>query len=464
MSRRAALAIAAWLVPASGAAATGLDQACAQFDQAVAAQVAGGAAPAMQMAVVQGDKLVCSGAYGLADAGTGRKADSATRFVIGSVSKLFTALAVMQLRDAGKLDLDDKVTSRLPWFTLEGDPHPSVTIRELLLQLGGLPREPLGASWTERRMPSRDQLIRDMASEPETVPREGAWKYSNLGYAVLGLVVEAASGERYADYVTAHILGPLGMTDTVAEPGPATPGLALGYGAPSGGTRSSRDFLAMGGMLPAAGIASTARDLGRLAAWMLATDDGPVLSAASRREMLRAQAVLPDWAVGQGLGFELHRAGSAARIGHAGRAAGYAAQLQVDPSLGIGVAVLANADDAHPGRLVENAFALFGAGILHERATRPVPVADPAWQRYLGTYVDADGGESGVAIVDGRLAWVEPGAAEPARTAIFLDPAGAGRFRFASGGLMGETAVFETDAAGRVTGLRAGGTLDRKVK
>ncbi len=211
----------------------------------------------------------------------------------------------------------------------------------------------------------------------------------------------------------------------------------------------------MGGVLPAAGIASTAADMARFAAFLLDERDGPVLSAQSRREMMRVQAVFPDWTGGQGLGFELRRTGDGTRIGHAGRAAGFAARFDIDPAHHLGVVILTNADDGAPTRLVDRALAL-PAPVVD--AGRPAPPIDPSWQRYVGTFVHKEGSNA-FALVDGRLAWVDPGAAEPARTRIFLDPAGPDRFRFASGGLIGEIVTFQTDPAGRVIGVQAGGTL-----
>lgn len=429
--------------------------ALAAFDAALRSDQAAHGIPGLQVAIVHGDEMLWSHSYGIADLASGTPVADGTRFVIGSISKLFTAIAIVRLRDAGRLDLDDPVRRHLPWFQLAGDPAPTVTIRELLLQLGGLPREALGASWADRTMPTREALIRDMPSEPEALPPESRWKYSNLGYAILGLVVEAASGRSYADEVAQEILVPLRMADTVVEPAAGQPGLAVGYGVPLEGKREARPFLAMGGLVPAAGIASTARDLARLASWMLSETDGPVLSARSRREMLRPQAVLPDWSGGQGLGFEIRRDGW---IGHSGRAGGFASRLEIDPAAGLGVVVLTNADEAGPNRLADRAMALLAPAVAK---AAPTLVPDPGWSKYVGTY-SFEGRDSAIAIVEGRLAWQDPSAADPAKTRIFLEPAGPDRFRFTSGGLVGEIATFETDASGHVRRMVAGGGYDWK--
>jgi CubicO group peptidase (beta-lactamase class C family) len=417
------------------------------------------AVPGLQIAIVAGDTLLLDRSYGLADVASGRRVTGDTRFRLASMSKLFTAIAIMQLRDAGRLALDDRVTDHLAWFRLQGDPHPAITLRELLLQLAGLPREALGTSWADRRMPDRDALIRDMPEEPESIPREAHWKYSNLGYAVLGLVIEAASGESYESYVGRHILVPLGMTQTVVVPPADLADLATGYGQRLETGREPRAFLPMGGITPAAGLVSTASDMAKLARWMLADRDSPILSAASRREMLRAQAIFPDWSGAQAIGFELRRVAGSTRIGHAGQAAGYAGRIEVDPEAGLGVVVLTNADEGGIARLIDQTMALFAPAIAAATPPAPVSVPDPAWSRYVGTY-SFEHRDSAIAIVDGRLVWLDPAAADPLKTKIQLDPAGPGRFRFASGGLMGEILSFETDAAGKVIRLRAGGEYD----
>jgi CubicO group peptidase (beta-lactamase class C family) len=208
-------------LPASAAGPAGtpaLGEALARFDRAIRAEMDTGASPGLAAAIVLDGETLWTASYGSADVAADRPVDRSSRFILGSISKLFTALAIVQLRDAGKLGLDDAVTRHLPWFTLAGTPRPTLTLRELLLQLGGLPREPIGASWLDRVMPTKEDLVRTMADEAPALPPETAWKYSNLGYAVLGLVVEAASGESYADYVAGHITRPLGMVDTVAAP------------------------------------------------------------------------------------------------------------------------------------------------------------------------------------------------------------------------------------------------------
>jgi CubicO group peptidase (beta-lactamase class C family) len=415
----------------------------------------------MAVAVVHDQTLLWSHGYGQADRASGTPVTENTRFRLASISKLFTALAIVQLRDAGLLALDDRVQEHLPEFRLAGDPHPAITIRELLVQMGGLPREPARTSWQDRVMPTREQLLADLDRQEAAIPPETQWKYSNLGYALLGELVKAVSDERFEDYVRRHIALPLGMDHTLVNPADDLQDFAVGYGyRAADGSRSPRDYLPMGGMVGAAGVTSSAADLARFVEFFLSDADSPVLSAASRREMLRVQAILPDWSGGQGLGFEIRRIGGQSRIGHAGRGAGYAGRLDIDPATKLGVVVLINADENGPTRFVDQAFAAL-AGPVAAALNSPPPVADPAWQRFVGRYVN-EGRESEIVLADGRLAWQDPTAADPARTRVPLEPAGGNVFKFMAGSLVGERLTFDLDPAGRVVSMHAAGNTDLK--
>ncbi|HEV2677712.1 MAG TPA: serine hydrolase domain-containing protein [Aliidongia sp.] len=431
------------------------------LEQTLGSEVAKRGFPGMAVAVIHDQTPLWIHSYGEADHAGGVAVSENTQFRVASITKLFTAVAIMQLRDAGLLNLDDPVQLHLTTFRLAGVPHPTVTIRELLLQLGGLPREPLGTSWQERVMPSRDQLMADLDHQEPAIPPETQWKYSNLGYAILGQLVKAVSDERFEDYVLRHIAQPLGMTHTLVNPPEDLKGIAVGYGyRQSDGARAPRAFMKMGGMYGAAGVISTAADLGRFAAFFLSEADSPVLSAATRREMLRAQAVLPDWSGGQGLGFEIRRVAGQSRIGHAGRGAGYAGRLDIDPVSKLGVIVLINADENGPTRFVDEAFsALVGPVMAASALGRPPVVADPAWSKFVGRYTN-EGRDSEIVLADGRLAWQDAGFSDPAHTRIPLEPAGGNVFKFTAGALVGEKLIFDLDPAGKVVSMHAAGNTD----
>jgi CubicO group peptidase (beta-lactamase class C family) len=431
------------------------------LEQTLSGEVAKRGFPGMAVAVIHDQAPLWTHSWGEADIAAHKPVTADTQFRIASITKLFTAVAIMQLRDAGLLSLDDPVQTHLPGFHLAGVPHPTITIRELLLHLGGLPREPYATSWQERVMPTRDQLMADLDRQPPAIPPETSWKYSNLGYALLGQLVKAVSDERFEDYVIRHIAEPLGMTHTLVNPPEDLKSLAIGYGYRQGdGTRAPRPFMRMGGMFGAAGAISTAADLARFAAFFLSDTESEVLSAESRREMLRVQAILPDWSGGQGLGFEIRRIGGQSRIGHAGRGAGYAGRLDIDPATKLAVVVLINADENGPTRFVDEAFqALVGPVTAATALTRAPLVADPGWSRFVGRYTN-EGRDSEIVLADGRLAWQDADAGDPAKTRIVLDPAGGNQFKFTAGALIGEVLTFDVDAAGKVVSMRAAGNTD----
>ena len=130
-----------------------------------------------------------------------RAATPDTLYRIASITKLFTATSILQLRDAGALQLDDPVTRHLPWFAVPSRhaDAPPITIRHLITHTSGLPREGAFPYWTEGEFPTPERLREGLARQEAVIPTETRWKYSNLALALAGEVVATASGESYAD-------------------------------------------------------------------------------------------------------------------------------------------------------------------------------------------------------------------------------------------------------------------------
>ena len=168
--------------------------------------------------MVADQDLVWSAGFGVADTAAKLPMTPQTKFRMASHSKLFTATAVMQLREQGKLRLDDPVSKYLPWFQVKAaDPDdPPITIEELLTHSSGLPRE-AGSHWTTFDFPTTDELRGLMAERQAPFSPDVRWKYSNLAYSMAGMVIEAVSGQRWADYVQQHIYAPLGMTSSSVD-------------------------------------------------------------------------------------------------------------------------------------------------------------------------------------------------------------------------------------------------------
>lgn len=167
--------------------------------------------PRIAVGVVHDQELVWSQGFGFANLDAKVSVTPATKFRMASHSKLFTATAVMQLRDQGKLRLDDLAVKYLPWFqprTAEPDAD-AITIEELLTHSSGLTRE-AGSHWSDYEFPDAGSIQKYVRENTAAYAPGVRWKYSNLAFTVAGMLVEAVSGESYADYVRKHIFEPLG--------------------------------------------------------------------------------------------------------------------------------------------------------------------------------------------------------------------------------------------------------------
>jgi CubicO group peptidase (beta-lactamase class C family) len=188
--------------------------------------------PGVSLAIVEGDQIVHLRGFGQARPG-GEAPSPQTPFVLGSTTKSFTALAVMQLVEAGKIDLDAPVQRYLPWFRV-ADPQASahMTVRHLLYQTSGLPGLPgvIVLADLDGRPGAAERQARALSTLKLSRPAGAAFEYSNTNYILLGLIIEAASGEPYAEYIQHHIFDPLGMRHSYTSQALAKQnGLALGH-------------------------------------------------------------------------------------------------------------------------------------------------------------------------------------------------------------------------------------------
>src|SRR5437868_4399682 len=181
--------------------------------------------PGASVEVVTGGKTIYAGAFGLRDVAHRLSAQLSTEYEIGSITKQFTAAAILQLQEAGKLDMDATLATYLPRA-----PHASeVTLRQLLAHTSGMPEYFNSCEGVSRSM-SFDALIGLIAGKPLDFPPGSRWRYSNTGYILLGRVIEVVSGESYNHYVRTHLLDPAGMsrTYTIADK-PTIPNMSAAY-------------------------------------------------------------------------------------------------------------------------------------------------------------------------------------------------------------------------------------------
>jgi CubicO group peptidase (beta-lactamase class C family) len=228
------------------------------IDSFLQAQVKANRIPGLAVAIVQGDQIAFMKGYG--EAAPGKSVTPQTQFYIGSVTKSFTALAVMQLVEQGKLELDAPIQNYLPWFQVsDAEASAKMTVRHLLNHTSGLSErgDPNASAFTS----SLEEQARLLEDAHPTAPVGSQYQYYNQNYRLLGLLVEQVSGQSYGDYLHSHVFEPLGMEHTTANPAEATH-LAQGYSRAFGFALPQSQRFIPGG-LPSGYLISSAEDMAR---------------------------------------------------------------------------------------------------------------------------------------------------------------------------------------------------------
>jgi CubicO group peptidase (beta-lactamase class C family) len=200
------------------------------IDKYVISQMQAMHVPGVALGIVKGDQIVHIQGFGVANP-SGQPMTPQTPFILGSTSKSFTALAVMQLVEAGKISLDAPVQRYLPWFQV-GTPAsaPTITIRHLLNHISGIPTQAVEDILTGNGSETMEQLVRALSLVPLSAPVGTTYQYSNMNYATLGLVVQVVSGQSFESYIQQHIFEPLQMPASFASQEEARlHGMATGY-------------------------------------------------------------------------------------------------------------------------------------------------------------------------------------------------------------------------------------------
>lgn len=420
--------------------------------------------PAVSAAIVSDQQLLWSGGYGTADIARKIPATGSTIYSICSISKLFTSTAVMQLRDAGKLRLDEPVAKYLPWFTIKRtDPASGeITVEGLLTHASGLPRESDWPYWSapDFTFPTREQVMERIGRQETLYPAETYFQYSNLGLTLAGEIVSAVSGEPYAQYAERHILRPLGLASTTSEMPEAERGkrLAVGYSAMGReGVRRALPFFQARGIAPAAGYASTSEDLARFAMWQfraLANRDTTVLRASTLHDMQRVHFMDPGWQTTRGLGYQVWRSDNKTFVGHGGSCPGYQTMLVLRPEEKVATIAMTNAIDAPASMLAQRLYDIVAPAIAaaSKDSAGPAKRPDSTLVAYEGTYESSFGGESAVVMWDDGLAIISLPTDNPMRALAKLRKVGEHTFRrVRDDGALGEAVTFTIGPDGRAS-------------
>ncbi|MFJ4368646.1 serine hydrolase domain-containing protein [Streptomyces chartreusis] len=301
----------------------------------IAMAQAEGRAPSMVAAVVRGGRAVWHGSRTSVD---GHGPDEHVQYRVGSITKTFTAVLVLRLRDEGLLALGDPLEKHLP-----GTGAGEATIAELLAHASGLAAESPGPWWERTSGSLRPELSDVLGEQPFLHPSGRRFHYSNPGYTLLGALVEKLRGAPWEDVLRQEVLEPLGLTRTSAQPqAPHAGGWAVH---PWADVMLPEPVEDLGRMAPAGQLWSTTADLARFAAFLIQGDDR-VLGSESLREMRTPTAAMEAADVASGyaycLGLELRHQDGRALIGHSGSLPGFLACLTVSVEDDLAAVVLAN--------------------------------------------------------------------------------------------------------------------------
>ncbi|MCC6316560.1 MAG: beta-lactamase family protein [Gemmatimonadaceae bacterium] len=429
-------------------------------------QIAYKGLPGVAVGVVADQDLVWSKGFGWADVKNRVPMTPATKFRMASHSKLFTATAIMQLREQGKVRLDDPVSKHLPWFHVKpaGDDDGPITVEQLLSHSSGLPRE-AGDHWSSNNFPTGEQVKQLIGDRQASFAPSVRWKYSNLAYTIAGMVVEAASGQTWAGYLQSNVFDPLGMSSSSVDR--EVPGLTVGYGRRMpDGSRAIIPFIDARGMGAATGLTSNVEDMARFvsAQFRKGARGGPrILSSGSLREMHRVRSLENSWANGTGIGFGVNRYRDKVYVGHGGGYLGNTTNTLIQLDSRVGVIVLTNTNDSDPGGIARQLMNTVGEAVARLTTPKSVTVAwDPSWARFAGLY-RGDWGDQQVVALKDKLVLITPNA-DNVDTPTTLEPLGEGRFRVvfpSGGGAVGEVVRF-VERDGRVVRMYLGdGYTDR---
>jgi CubicO group peptidase (beta-lactamase class C family) len=415
--------------------------------------------PGCIVAVAHQGRVVLEHAFGVADRESGEALTPRHRFRVASHSKSFTASGIMLLRQQRKLRLDDEVGTYVAGL------HPditTVTLAQLLSHSAGIVRDgPDAGQFIGRRsFRNKAELLADLQAPPVIDPNT-RFKYSNHGFSLLGLVIEAVAGVPYPDWITRNVIARSGLKETTSDmPLPESAPFARGH---TGHWPSGRRWRVPGdestqAIGPAAGFVSTAADLVRFFAQLDPDAPRSLLSAASRREMVRPQWRNPHAAIEghYGLGIMRGRLNGWDWFGHSGALLGYISRTVALPKRGLAVSVLTNAVDGWAGFWLEGVL-----NILHTFENRGAPVRRVSdWTgRWWTPWGAAD-----LVPMGEKVVVANPHIGNPFLDAAEIVVSGrdSGRLDPANGySSHGEPVRRERDAAGRVSAVWLGGALLR---
>jgi D-alanyl-D-alanine carboxypeptidase len=316
----------------------------------------------VSIGIIKDGEIIFQNSYGYADKENKIKATSKTLYKIASISKTFTASAVMLLHSQGKLSLDDKIAKYLPWLINTNKTLKDVTIRHILSHGAGIRRDGKLHFWELDKFPEKDEFIDIELKDLAVIEAKTALKYSNIGYAILGSLIEEIAGKSYQQYIQENIFNYLNLKNIFTDYDKSLDkNLAIGYGPKFPGyKREVMIHTKTNALSSAAGFIS---DVETLCQYIISqfykqkSKNKSLLTNTLKREMHYPQTLFKgDNDSFYGLGFDIKKRKGSFIVGHSGGFPGFYTNIKFDPEKGDGVVVLTNTQEISASIIANSIF------------------------------------------------------------------------------------------------------------
>ena len=347
--------------------------------------------PGFVVAISHKGKILLNKAYGYADIDKKVKLTTDHIFRIASHSKTFTATALMQLQEQGKLRIDDCIATYLPWLKNHKDKKwQNVTIRQLMSHGAGIIRDGQNSGFwqLERPFPDAKQLEEEILQSDLVINNNTKLKYSNFGYSLLGLLIESISGKTYDNYVLENIVEPLGLKNTGPDYKPEIKDkLAVGYTRKINGVRLPIDDIETKAMSAATGFYSTSEDLcNYFTAQFVGSEK--LINDESKKEMQRTHwrttRPFQNFQQDYGLGVEIEYINNRKTISHGGGFPGFSTKSIGDPKDKLVVVALTNCNEGLASMIARNIFPIIDYFLNNTSTAKPKHDLSLLEGRYVG--------------------------------------------------------------------------------
>lgn len=345
-----------------------------KLEDAINYEIASKELNAISIALVDEDEILWEQGFGHKDEKKTIPANKETIYRVGSVSKLFTDIAIMQMVESGEIDLDAPIHNYLPDFSLDNPSKKPITLRMLMSHRSGMLREPRTGNYFDANNDNLKETVESIKTSKIIYEPESKTKYSNAGIAVAGYVLEFLSKQPYAQYMQQHILEVIGMDYSGFEPGED---INKNLAESTMWSYDQRKFTAPNfqlGMAPAGSLYAPMKDLGQFIITLFNEGsgvNGQLISKETLDEMWTPQFD-GDRLSGYGIGFRLRDFHGYQKIGHGGAIYGFSTQLSAVPDLKIGVACASSMDNTNS---VVNRIANYSLDLMHAaQQNKPLPI------------------------------------------------------------------------------------------